>query len=102
MRSPRGRTEFWPPSIDREGQGLFDSDAAGRDIGAEIIFALHRRACQAAEHVDLSNVRKRIRRRALEKLLGRSPQRKGRGQVMVESQQGREETLFFLIPRERE
>jgi hypothetical protein len=54
---------------------LLQPDAAGSDIGAEIIFAANRCARQAAQHGDLSDVRECIRNRPLKKLFGRGSQR---------------------------
>jgi hypothetical protein len=71
-----GRAERDARSIEfADGRSVLQPDAAGSDIGAEIIFAANRCTRQAAQHGDLSDVRECIRNRPLKKLFGRGSQR---------------------------
>ena len=54
---------------------LVRADAAGRDLGDEVVFAADRCAGQQAERGKLADVREGVGQRALEQLLGRAAER---------------------------
>ena len=71
------------------------------DMRFMVILPAHRRACQAPQHGDLSDVRERIRYRSLEELLGRFVERLIRSQICFECLQSRKETQDFRVPSKR-
>ena len=82
------------------GCGLAKADAAGGDVGFEIIFALDWGAGQAAEHGELANVREGVGNGALQEAFDGSVERLGGGQIIVEFFQGGEEAIDFGVPGE--
>ena len=69
------------------------------DVGAMVIFTLHRATGHASQHRDLAHVRQSVGDGTLEQLLRGFSERGIRSQISVESFERREETLYFLVPR---
>src|SRR6185295_10090112 len=79
-------------------RGLLGADAAGGDVGLEVVLAAHGRAGQPAEHGELADVREGVGDRPLEELLRREPQRRLRGQERVDAGEAVEEPRGPLLP----
>ena len=82
----------------RSGSGLVNNYSSPDDARLIVILSAHRRACQAAQHRDLADVRKRICYRPLEKLLRRLVKRLIGSQVGIECFDGCKETPEFRFP----
>ena len=82
------------------GPGLFEADAAGGDVGLEIVFAQDGRAGEAAEHGDLPDMSKGVGNGALEEALGWGMKWFAGGKKVIEFLEGSEETIEFVVPRQ--
>ncbi len=80
---------------------MVGADAAGGDVGFEIVLAKDGRASETPEHGDLADMIQRVGDRTLEEAFGGTVERLGRGQVIVEFLQSGEEALDFSVPGKR-
>ena len=80
--------------------GLAETDAAGGDIGFEIILAFYRGLRETAEHGDLPDVGECVGDRPLKKLVNGSPERLGGREVIIELFYSSEEAIDFGVPGE--
>src|SRR6266705_4021031 len=80
--------------------GLVQSDAAGGDVGFEIVFTLNGRAAEAAEHGDLADVIEGVGDGTLEEAFDGLVERLGGGEIIVELFYGGKEALDFGVPRQ--
>src|SRR5258708_30020969 len=65
------------------GGGLLKADAAGSDVGLEVVFTFDGGVGEAAEHGDLADVIEGVSDRALEESLGGAAERFAGGQVFI-------------------
>lgn len=80
---------------------LFLANAAGDDIGFEIVLAEDGRAGEAAEHGNLADVREGVGDRALEEASQSAIKWLSRSKTVVEFFYGAVEAVDFGVPRER-
>ena len=80
---------------------MVQADAAGNDVGFEVVLAQDGRASQTAQHGNLADVIERIGDRALEEALSGAVERLGRRQVVVELLDDSEKPFDFGVPLER-
>ena len=80
---------------------MLGADAAGRDVGAVVVFASDGRAREAAKHGKLADMVQRVGDRALKEFFGGLVERLGRGEVAVKGGDGGEKASDLLRPGER-
>jgi hypothetical protein len=78
--------------------GLFGADAAGDDVGFEVVFAENGRAGETAEHGDLADVSERVGDGSLKEAFGGAVKRFGGGEIVVEFFYGGIEAVDFRVP----
>ena len=80
---------------------MLGADAAGRDVGAVVVFASDGRAREAAKHGKLADMVQRVGDRALKEFFGRFVERLGGGEAAVKGRESGEEASDLLRPGER-
>ena len=77
---------------------MLKADAAGGDVGLEIVFAFDGGVGKAAEHGDLADVIEGVSDRALEESLGSAVERFAGGQVVIKFFDGGVKTIDLGVP----
>ena len=80
---------------------MLKADAAGGDVGLEVVFTFDGGVGKAAEHGDLADVIEGVSDRALEETLGGTVERFARGQVVIKLFDGGIETIHLGVPWQR-
>ena len=80
------------------GLGLVWAQAAGGDIGLEIVFTLDGSACHAAEHGELADVVEGVGDGTLKEFFGGGVEGFGTGEIVVELLEGSEKAVDFVLP----
>jgi hypothetical protein len=83
------------------GSGLVKADAAGGDVGLEVVFAFDGRAGETAEHGELADVIEGVGDGALEETFRWAVERFGRGEEIVKLFYRPKKALDFAAPWQR-
>ena len=80
---------------------MLKADAAGGDVGLEVVFTFDGGVGKAAEHGDLADVIEGVSDRALEESLGGAAERFAGGQVVIKCFDGGVKTIHLGVPWQR-
>ena len=80
---------------------MLKADAAGGDVGLEVVFTFDGGVGKAAEHGDLADVIEGVSNRALEETLGGAAERFAGGQVVIKLSDGSVKTIHLGVPWQR-